>query len=102
VKVKDTSVNIQDLDDRLKTILPILDIIYEEFKTELVITSGRDGKHGLNSLHYQGLAVDLRTWNLLATVVARIRAELGSDFEVILEKDHIHIEYDPKKTHVVG
>jgi len=28
--------------------------------------------------------------------VGKLSKELGNDFDVVLESDHIHIEYDPK------
>jgi hypothetical protein len=66
-----------------------------------VVTSGTDGKHSVGSLHYGGNAMDVRRWDLdrlgkTSQAVSLIRAQLGNDFDVILESDHIHIEYDPK------
>lgn len=65
----------------------------------LVITSLLDGKHSVNSLHYKGLAVDLRIRHLpkgAATLITSQLAEsLGDEFDVILEDDHIHVEFDP-------
>lgn len=64
---------------------------------ELLVTSARDGKHMDGSKHYTGEAVDLRSRNLPDAVSMRnqLQHELGPDFDVILERDHIHIEYDP-------
>ena len=93
--VKDKTVNIVDLVPELQDKLPIIDQIYhDEYSTELVITSGKDGHHMEGSLHYQGKAVDLRIWNIWDSLIARLRKELGPDFDVVLEKDHIHIELD--------
>lgn len=72
--------------------------LYQDAGDDLFITSKRDGIHGLGSLHYEGLAFDFR-YPIKAdkgVAIARIRAELGSDFDVIAEGDHIHVEYDPK------
>ena len=102
MRLKDNTVNVEGLVPELRNKLPVLDQVYEDFQTELVITSGKDGVHGQNSLHYQGKAVDLRIWNVLHSLVARLQSELGPDFEVILEKDHIHIELDPDRSHKVG
>ena len=67
-----------------------------------VITSASDGKHGPNSLHYKGLALDLRTSSLKpeqqSSVHLALQAALGSQFDVVLEDDHIHLEFDPKDT----
>lgn len=64
----------------------------------LVITSGRGGKHSYASIHYMGLAVDIRTWGLdnIHALVQAMRDVLGSDYDVIDEGTHIHIEYQPK------
>ena len=65
---------------------------------DCVITSASDGKHGPNSLHYKGQALDLRTRHIngqgLQLVVDKLREALGSQFDVVLESDHIHIEFD--------
>lgn len=76
-----------------------------------VITSGLDGEHGQGSLHYEGLAVDVRRLDrhempdggvifpdpeLAQAQAARIRARLPAEFDVVLESTHVHIEYDPK------
>lgn len=69
-----------------------------------VITSGSDGKHGPNSLHYSGQALDLRTNNLppqaVQSIVDRLKEALGAQFDVVLESDHIHIEFDPKTAYI--
>ena len=49
------------------------------------------------SLHYQGKAFDLRTWHVIEEVAKQLRTYLGKDYDVIVEKDHIHVEYDPKQ-----
>jgi hypothetical protein len=71
----------------------------------LVITSIVDGEHSAKSLHYSGLAVDIRTKNLTEEnqkqrVAGSIRAALGDCYEVILESigkpnEHLHIELSP-------
>lgn len=74
--------------------------IYRDLDAELIITSLLDGKHMPNSFHYKGLAVDLRTRHLSRTdkmlVAARLRLALGPEYDVVLEKTHLHVEYDPK------
>ena len=102
MRLKDSSVNVEGLVPELRDKLPALDQVYAEFGTEMVITSGKDGQHGTNSLHYQGKAIDLRFWNVLQVLVEKLHEELGPDYEVILEKDHIHIELDPKHDHRNG
>jgi hypothetical protein len=67
---------------------------------EMVLTSIVDGKHSHGSLHYIGYAADIRIWAIeskgLAEFTEGLAEELGSEFDVVLEKDHIHIEFQPK------
>jgi hypothetical protein len=68
----------------------------------MVVTSVNDGSHSYSSLHYSGCAADLRIRNLPEhtmpeDVANEIKERLGKDFDVIVEKDHIHMEYQPKK-----
>jgi len=74
--------------------------VYRDLDAELIITSLLDGKHMVGSLHYKGLAVDLRTRHLSSNdrmlAAARIRLALGPEYDVVLEKTHIHVEFQPK------
>ena len=67
---------------------------------DCVITSANDSKHGPNSLHYKGQALDLRTRHLngqgLQSVYHKLKESLGEQFDVVLEANHIHVEFDPK------
>jgi hypothetical protein len=67
----------------------------------LVITSGSDSTHMAGSKHYTGEAIDLRSKTLNQTsksgLIGTLRAELGSQFTVLLEHDgqpneHVHIQ----------
>ena len=73
---------------------------YNQAGHELVVTSCVDSKHSRGSLHYSGAAVDLRTRDVppdvMQAIVAEVREALGADFDVILESDHLHIEYQAK------
>lgn len=68
---------------------------------EMVVTSIVDGRHGSGSLHYVGYAADVRIWAIesdgLAEFTEGLAEELGEEFDVVLEKDHIHIEFQPKR-----
>ena len=67
---------------------------------DCVITSASDGVHMLNSLHYGGKALDLRTRTLTPTQATQllhaIQDALGSQFDVLLEETHLHLEWDVK------
>ena len=63
----------------------------------ITITSGCDGKHKPTSMHYSGNAVDIRTRDAdfsLKKWVKRIRDKLGTRYTVILETNHIHIQFN--------
>ena len=68
---------------------------------EFTLTACLDGKHKVGSLHYRGLAVDIRSKHMpdatKAETVAAIKALLGPDYDVILEATHIHLEFDKKE-----
>ena len=80
-------------------IMVALSIWSRQNEPVLTITSVADSKHGLTSLHYVGYAIDIRIRELhsnpkeLADV---LRDSLVSDYDVILEGNHIHLEYQPK------
>ena len=67
---------------------------------EAIITSAKDGKHRPGSLHYSGNAVDLRTRHLIegeaGEILIRLDTWLTDEFDVVLEEDHIHVEFQPK------
>ena len=73
--------------------------------THVVVTSLGDGSHSFNSFHYgssvgdiRTCGADLRTRDLTyedqQKVVRELRRLLGASFDVILERDHIHLEHD--------
>ena len=78
----------------------VAESVYVEQDYDFVLTEGTGGKHSRASLHYIGNAVDIRT-NVIQVdkqrgVTDEIQARLNSDYDVVLEKDHIHLEYQPK------
>jgi len=73
--------------------------VYEAYgMPEMVVTSICEGHHKRGSAHYTGNAFDLRIWGVGAPeeLVRNLKSVLEEEFDVVLEKDHIHIEYDPK------
>ena len=71
--------------------------VLKKYEEELVITSTYEGSHGESSLHYCNDAYDIRKPRDYAPDVAEeIREELGPFFDVVLEGDHVHIEFDPQ------
>lgn len=87
----------------------VVDAVYKDVVGhEAMCTSADDRTHGPGSLHPHGAAWDFRTYvenlpyrgrykdNVLNTLVDRLQLYLGPMFDVVLESDHIHIEFDPK------
>lgn len=80
----------------------VAEVVYRDLNTQLVVTSLKEGEHKEGSLHYLGLACDLRTRDLSRpgrqAALSRLVALLDPQgYDVIEEASHFHIEYDPKK-----
>lgn len=84
----------------MAVLLTAVDGAYASRGYEVVITSGTEGAHSRGSEHYVGHALDFRTAGIPSDQAEEIRAEianrLGPDFDVLLEVDHLHAEFDPK------
>ena len=75
--------------------------VFDSINQIPTITSTHEGKHLPNSYHYIGQAFDIRTFRLHTTAIPRICERLteelhkiSTDFQVIQEDTHIHIEFD--------
>jgi hypothetical protein len=99
IRLKDDSVKLDGLS------LEILYALYQAAliwrargMTSLVITSAIDGPHKPSSLHHEGHAIDLRSRTLPDDIgmAAELASRLGDDYDVVVEQDHLHIEYDPR------
>ena len=93
-------VNPSALRPELLLALVIAERVFEEFDYECVVTSLNDSAHSDTSLHYAGAAVDLRTRHMkddAQILTEKIRRNLTNDYDVILELNHIHIEYQPRR-----
>lgn len=77
--------------------------IFNDAGVDAVLTSACDGDHGPGSKHRVGNATDWRTRHLpggsvgpaARAIAEKLRGALSDDFDVVLESNHIHIEYDP-------
>lgn len=80
----------------------VAEMIYRYQDLPLIITSLTDSHADRpQSLHNQGLAVDLRIKHIPIGLVQPVFNSIQSilnpmGFDIVLETDHIHIEYDPK------
>lgn len=96
-----SGVDLTGLKPQIAVAFSIIRDVYAAFALErCVITSANDGQHMDGSFHYRGQAIDLRTWGLSNQgrdeLASNIRQALGPQFDVVAEKDHIHVEFDPK------
>lgn len=75
--------------------------LWAEYGVALVITSANDSRHSGTSLHYAGAGLDFRSRTLTRDqakhVTDELRRCLGRDFDVVLESDHVHVEYQPRR-----
>lgn len=64
----------------------------------LRITSLADGTHSYASLHYAGAAFDIgfEPDMDIQKFADDLRADLGIDFDVVVETNHIHVEYQTR------
>lgn len=80
--------------------LPVIEKVWQHYGREAWITSGRDGKHKEGSRHYVGFAVDVRnrwwTGEVKQQASDLLRSMLPDAYDVVLERTHVHVEYDPK------
>src|SRR4030095_736368 len=83
-----------------RRIIDACEYVFGKYGIIPTITSAVDGTHMATSKHYTGDALDWRIWEsnqkgVTSSIVEELKYYLGSDYDVILETDHIHIEYDP-------
>jgi hypothetical protein len=90
-------VDISRLERNTRRSLTVVDSIFDDEIGFFVITSTYEGNHSAGSLHYANQAYDVR-WPAVNghKIFRRIQKALGPKFDVVKERDHIHIEYDPK------
>lgn len=97
-----TGVKLVGIKPELVLGLLIADSVYRRYDTDMVITSVVDGVHKRKSLHYSGYAADLRIWGfsdkMLQEVANELKKALNGDYDVIIESNHLHLEYDPKES----
>ena len=94
------SVKLFGIRNEIISLIDQLHIYFRDvLKLQLIITSVTDGKHSVASKHYVGLAIDLRIWHMSDTQIKNFThyfvINYDKNYDLVLEKDHIHIEYDP-------
>jgi len=107
MKKKDDTVKL-DVNPAFNLAEQVLKTAWIMHDQECVITSGKDGKHSTLSAHYSGNALDLRIWGIknlpeFAENLADALLECcGPGYYVVLEGDHIHLEYSAGKPNIKG
>ena len=90
-------VDISRLNREIRRSLPRVEAVYKQYLEDFVITSTFEGNHGAGSLHYSNDAYDgAHPKRNVTKIYLAIQQDLGANYDVVLEGDHIHIEYDPK------
>ena len=100
IALKDDSVHPRGITAELLLGILVAEGVYHEYGKRVTLTSLNDGRHGEASAHYEGNATDLRIWgieHLVNEVADKMRSRLNRHYDVVVEKDHIHLEYDPKR-----
>lgn len=96
--IKD-GVKLTGLKPQMLVALNIAEWAFMKRSYDTILTSANDGKHMENSKHYKGFAIDLRIKHILdkeelKKIYEDIKQACNKSFDVILEKTHIHIEYN--------
>lgn len=95
---------VEHLNKEILGALAVMAAIYNKYGYSMVVTSGNDGRHMKSSKHYTNDAVDLRIWGLedagfLKIIANELQIALDNfiqGFQVVIESDHYHVEFDPK------
>ncbi len=103
-RLKDDSVQIYNLRPAMFWALSVAEDVYREHGVDdIIITSGHEDipAHKEDSDHFDGRAVDLRSWTIPSSerqsVVENLSFRLGRDFGVIRESTHIHVYLRPRR-----
>lgn len=98
MRIKDNKVRITGFTPELLLGLLIVNEVYKEYGAECLITCGAEGVHSVTSLHYSGNAVDLRRYADIDMegLVRECKERLRLHYDIVLEHDHVHLEYQPR------
>jgi hypothetical protein len=90
-------VDTKRLRKEIRQALFVAEFVYERHGESLVLLHTYDGQHKTGSLHYKHRAVDLGLpGGIRYPIEEELNLILGSEYDVIFESDHVHIEWDPK------
>jgi len=104
-KVK-KGVVLSGLQYEMRAVLKAIGKVCDELGLPVEITSGIEGSHSCASYHPYGYALDFSIREFShgepEVVVAYLKQELPSYYDVVLEHDHIHVEFDVNKSQKFG
>lgn len=95
-------VSLIGMQPQMALVMLVVQDVFTASHYAVTITCGSEGKHGKSSKHFIGYALDIRTLRIgieldeAKMLAGEIGRCLGSEFDVVTEEDHLHIEYDPK------
>lgn len=99
-------VDVSKLKRPIRKILPKVDSVFLLHNAWAILTSTNSGNHSAGSLHFADLAVDFdyagphpsipEHRERLKEISITLAEKLPSCYQVVYEKDHIHVEYDPQ------
>jgi hypothetical protein len=96
------SVRIGCLDGRLGDVLTECCLWSHRSKVDVEVNAIEDGTHMAGSLHGFGLAIDLDTVGDkradLKLLHEWLRRRLHPQYDVVLEGDHVHVEWDAHRS----
>lgn len=100
-----TGVKIEGMRPEILLALVIANDVFRKYGVDCIITEVTGGEHMHQSLHYAGLAVDLRSKHIdnhtKPFVLKDLQMILGQNYDVLLEglgtpNEHFHVEFDPE------
>jgi len=83
-----------DLNPQMRKCKGRLERLYFSEGLDFFVTAKRDGNHNPGSCHPEGDAIDFKRQGM---PMQKIRAVCGPGFDVIDEKSHVHVEWDPHR-----
>jgi hypothetical protein len=90
-------VDLSRLRKEIRQALFACEFVYNQWEDEVQVYHTFDGKHMQGSLHYKNRAVDVSMpFQNVNAIVEEIRLFLGPEYDVVVEEDHLHVEWDPK------
>jgi len=99
-------VRLKEINDHFVTVCQVVYEVFQRDRVTPTLTSGSDGNHMVDSLHYVGEAWDWRIWGLYdawlsASLIRSKLRVIDPCYDVVFgdetHMDNIHIEFDATK-----